>query len=87
MKPADSMMTANERLRVALQELLDVENSEGWLLDHYVVVMGVQKIDLDGKVTSASWLTAPEDQADYITAGLLDSAVGMEEEVEAEDEG
>ena len=80
-------MTANERLRAALQELLDVENDEGWLLDHYVVVMGVQKIDSDGKVTSASWMTAPEDQADYITAGLLDAAVGMEEATtEVEDE-
>jgi hypothetical protein len=82
MKPADSMMTANERLRVALQELLDVENSEGWLLDHYVVVMGVQKIDSDGKVTSASWLTAPEDQGDYVTMGLLDSAVSMQDATE-----
>ena len=80
-------MTPHEHLRAALQEVLDSEDSEGWLLDHYVVVMGLQKIDSEGKVTSISWMTAPEDQADYITAGLLDSAVSMEEEVEAEDEG
>lgn len=81
-------MTPHERLRAALQEVLDNEDSEGWLLDHYVVVMGLQKIDSDGKVTSISWMTAPEDQADYITTGLLDSAVGMEEaDTEIEDEG
>jgi hypothetical protein len=72
------MMTANECLRAALQALLDAENGEGWLLDHYVVVMGVQKIESDGKVSCASWMTAPEDQADYVTMGLLDSAVGMQ---------
>lgn len=79
------MMTANECLRAALQALLDNENDEGWLLDHYVVVMGVQKIDSDGRVSSASWMTAPEDQADYVTAGLLDSAANIQaatEEVE-----
>lgn len=81
-------MNANECLRAALQAVLDTENTEGWLLDHYVVVMGVQKIDSDGKVTSASWMTAPEDQADYVTMGLLDSAVGMEEATEEiEDDG
>ena len=80
--------TPHERLRAALQEVLDNEDSEGWLLDHYVVVMGLQKIDSEGRVTSISWMTAPEDQADYITAGLLDSAVGMEEaDTEVEDEG
>ena len=73
-------MTAHDSLRVVLQELLDSDDSEGWLLDHYVVVMGLQKIDSDGKVNSISWMTAPEDQADYVTKGLLDSAVGMQED-------
>lgn len=71
-------MTAHERLRAALQEILDTESDEeGWLLDHYVVVMGIQKIDSNGKVNSASCMTVPEDQADYVTTGLLDSAVDM----------
>lgn len=81
-------MTANECLRAALQALLDAETSEGWLLDHYVVVMGVQKMDSDGKVSSSSWMTAPEDQADYVTMGLLDSAANMQAATEeVEDEG
>ena len=71
-------MTPHEVFRAALQKLLDGENSEGWLLDHYVVVMGVQKIDSDGKVNSGSWMTSPEDQADYVTTGLLNSAVSMQ---------
>lgn len=81
------MMTAHERLRAALQAVLDAEDDDGgWLLDHYVVVMGVQKIDSNGKVSSSSCMTVPEDQADYVTAGLIDSAVDMQadatEEVE-----
>ncbi len=81
------MMTAHERLRAALQAVLDAEDDDGgWLLDHYVVVMGVQKIDSNGKVSSSSCMTVPEDQADYVTAGLIDSAVSMQadatEEVE-----
>lgn len=73
-------MTSHDSLRVALQALLDSDSddSEGWLLDHYVVVMGLQKIDSDGKVNSISWMTAPEDQADYVTKGLLDAAVSMQ---------
>lgn len=71
-------MTPHECLRVALQVILDSEDNEGWLLNHYVVVMGVQKIDSDGRLSSASWMTAPEDQADYITAGLIDSAAGIQ---------
>jgi hypothetical protein len=77
-------VTAHERFRAALQALLDGENGEGWLLDHYVVVMGVQKIDSDGKVDSGSWMTAPGDQADYVTMGLLNSAVSMQSDTSEE---
>lgn len=81
-------MTAHDFIRAALQALLDSDDCEGWLLDHYVVVMGLQKIDPDGKVNSVSWMTAPEDQADYVTSGLLDSAVGMleDDDEDAEDD-
>ena len=80
-------MTAHERFRAALQELLNAEiDEEGWLLDHYVVIVGVQKMGPNGKVTSSSWMTVPDDQADYVTSGLLDSAFDMQanatEEVE-----
>lgn len=79
-------MSAHERVRAALQALLDTEDNEGWLLNHYVVVMGVQKIDSDGKLKSTSWMTTPEDQADYITAGLLDAADDIQANAEIEDD-
>lgn len=79
--------TAHERFRAALQALLDAEiEEEGWMLDHYVVVMGIQKIDPNGKVSSSSCMTVPDDQADYITAGLLDAGVDMHAEETGEDD-
>ena len=71
-------MTPHECLRAALQAVLDSEDGDGWLLNHYVVVMGVQKMDSNGKVNSACWMTYPEDQANYITTGLLDSAQSLQ---------
>jgi hypothetical protein len=84
MKPE---VTVEERLRIAVQAVLDTESGEGWILDHYVVVMGMQKIDSEGNVSSASWVTAPRDQADYVTAGLLDSATDMQADANEEIEG
>ena len=67
-------MTNHERLRAAIQALLDQEG-DGYALAHYVVVMGIEKMDTStGRVTTAAWLAKPEDQADYITDGLLSSA-------------
>lgn len=79
-------MTDHEGVRAALQALLDAEDNEGWLLNHYVVVMGVQKIDADGKLKATSWMTAPDDQADYITAGLLEAADDIQANAEIEDD-
>lgn len=79
-------MTNHEGVRAALQALLDSEDNEGWLLSHYVVVMGVQKIDSDGNLKTTSWMTAPADQADYITTGLLEAADDIQANAEIEDD-
>jgi hypothetical protein len=82
------MTNSHENLRAAIQAFINAENTDGWLLNHYVVVIGVQKMDSAGKVNSGSWMTFPEDQAEYITAGLLDSAANMQSASEdIEDEG
>lgn len=79
-------MSNHEGVRAALQALLDTEDNEGWLLSHYVVVMGVQKIDSEGKLKTTSWMTAPDDQADYITTGLLEAADDIQANAEIEDD-
>ena len=63
-------------LRVAIQYLLDCEG-DGFQLAHFVVAVGLQKMDSTAALTSTSWLAVPSEQPDYITQGLLDSAEGM----------
>lgn len=66
------MSTPIERVRKALQDLLDAEG-DGYHLSHFVVVLGLEKFEGANIVTS-SWLTAPAGQADYITEGLITAA-------------
>lgn len=63
-----------DRLREALQYLLDCQPDKGWQLSYYCVVMGIQRIDAEGRITNASWLSVPTDQPDYVTTGLLADA-------------
>jgi len=69
-------MNPFDRLREAIQNVLD-SAGDGYHLAHYVVVMGIQKIDGDGLVTSSAWMAHPLDQPDYVTDGLLNSAEEM----------
>lgn len=73
----------NEKLRQVLQEILDAD-SEGWLLDHFVIVLGLQRITASGEVEHTAWVTGPRDQADYVTDGLLSAAVEMREGCDVE---
>ena len=63
-----------DRLREALQYLLDCQPDSGWQLSHYVVVLGLQRMDSDLSITNASWIAVPTDQPDYVTTGLLADA-------------
>lgn len=71
-------MNGQTRLREVLQQILDGE-ADGWILNHYLIVMGLQKIGPDGQVETTAWVTSPNDQADYVTDGLLAAAVDMRE--------
>jgi len=72
-------------LRVALQYLLDCEG-DGWQMCHYVVCLGLQRMDQTGEITTTSWMAIPVEQADYITDGLIMSAEEMRSGVGAEDD-
>lgn len=65
---------ALDGLRQALQALLDAEG-DGWHVSHYIVVLGIERMDADsGRVDSGVWTAAPVDQADYVATGLLETA-------------
>ena len=74
-----------DHLKIALQYLLDCEG-DGYQLAHYVLAVGLQRMDQTGSITSTAWLVAPAEQADYITAGLLDSAEEMRATQEIDDD-
>lgn len=72
-------------LRAALQYVLDCEG-DGWMLNHYAVVMGLQKMDAVGKLSNTAWVIAPMDQADYVTDGLISCAEEMRAAAEIDDD-
>ena len=57
-------------IHVALQRILDKEH-DGWSVAHYAIMVGIDRVCSDGKVESATFIHTPEEQADYMTAGLL----------------
>ena len=77
-------MNRHDKLRAAIQAVLDDE--EGWLLTHYVVIMGCNRMNPDGRVTSTAWMCSPDDQADYITQGLLAAADEMQANADIEED-
>ena len=74
-------MTPVERLRNAIQRLLNAEG-DGYVLNEFVLALGLQRIDGDGNIESTAWVWAPADQPDWITDGLLRAASEMREDAD-----
>jgi len=55
-------VNAHDRLREAIQGLLN-ESGDGFILAHYVVVLGIQRVNAAGEIVSAAWVASPKDQA------------------------
>jgi hypothetical protein len=71
-------MTPVEKLRAAIQELLDAEG-DGWIVNEYVVALGLEKIDASGHIESTAWVWAPSEQPEWVSDGLLQAAVELRE--------
>lgn len=78
-------MSPQDKIGKALQELLDSEG-DGWHMSHFVVVLGLEKIGEDGEVTTSAWLTAPLSQPDYVTDGLIATAVDLRSDADISDD-
>ena len=76
-------MTPVDRLRNAIQKLLNQEG-DGWVLNEFVIALGLQKINSEGEVESTAWVWAPADQPDWITDGLLRAASELREDADIE---
>jgi hypothetical protein len=73
-----AVITPADRLRNAIQKLLNAEG-DGFIVDQFVLALGLQRIDSDGKVQSTAWVWAPAEQPDWQTDGLLRAASELRE--------
>ena len=76
-------MTPVDRLRNAIQKLLNQEG-DGWVLNEFVIALGLQKMNSEGEIESTAWVWAPADQPDWITDGLLRAASELREDADIE---
>lgn len=66
------MTAADDAIRDAIQSRVLDAAGDGWTLGQYVVCMGLQRLDPDGRVESIAWCWAPDGQPDWQSLGLLE---------------
>jgi hypothetical protein len=74
-------MTPVERLRNAIQKLLNVD-SDGWIVQEFVLALGLQRMNSEGHIESTAWVWAPAEQPDWQTDGLLRAASELREDAD-----
>ena len=74
-------MTPVERLRNAIQKLLNAE-SDGWIVQEFVLALGLQRMNSEGHIESTAWVWAPAEQPDWQTDGLLRAASELREDAD-----
>lgn len=74
-----------DRIREAIQAVIDAEEGQGWNVAQWVAVMGLERILSDGRIEACSSYLAPPDQADWMTAGLLEAGLELRASAELED--
>ena len=57
----------------AIQNALNLDHP-GWHVNHFVCLVGAERVSSDGGIESCTALYIADGQADYITTGLLCSA-------------
>ena len=75
------MITPVDRLRNANQKLLNAEG-DGYVLNEFVLALGLQRMDSEGNIDSTAWVWAPAEQPDWITDGLLRAASELREDAD-----
>jgi hypothetical protein len=66
-----SIDLVRDALQVHVNETGAEVSNGGWLVAHYVAVIGLYRVNDDGSTETLSAVTAPQAQAEYITDGLL----------------
>lgn len=63
-------------IRAAVQAILD-QAGDGFQVAQFVISMGLERVNSDGKLEATSWLWAPPEQAEWMTDGLLEAATEL----------
>ena len=71
-------MTEQEAaVRAAVQSLLDAIG-DGWCVAQLVLCMGLERVNsTTGDIESTPWIWAPKAQAEWMTDGLIETALNM----------
>lgn len=75
-----------EGIRQALQQLLNADPDGGWMVTHWVTMMGLQRVDADGQLHNTAWVFSPPEQPDYVTDGLIRAAEDMRAGADVDDD-
>ena len=65
-----------DKVRAAVQAILDAEG-DGFMAAQFVICMGLERFDSAGQIESTPWIWAPPEQAEWMTNGLLESALDL----------
>ena len=71
--------TQEAAIRAAVQALLDAEG-DGWCVAQIVLCMGLERVNRSGEIESAPWIWTPKSQAEWMTDGLIESALCLRSE-------
>lgn len=64
-------------VRAAVQAILDAAPDAGWHCAQFVVAMGLERVTPEGGIEAIPWVWSPPEQADWMTAGLLEAAAEL----------
>lgn len=70
-------MSADDRVRDAIQSAILDAAGDGWTLGQYVICMGLQRLESDGSVASTAWVWSPLGQPTWQSLGLLEAGQDM----------
>lgn len=79
-------MSLTDRLREAIQAIIDDEGTgENWCLSQFIVVMGLERVDVQGNLEATAWYWCPAHQPDWMTTGLLETGMEMRAAADLDD--
>lgn len=78
-------MSFEQFIRAALQKLISADG-DGWLVSDFVIAVGLQKLDPEGRMESTPWVWAPPGQPEWHTDGLLAAAQDLRDNADIDDD-